>query len=41
MNAAAVEIDLDVSTDGQTVIVRVNSATLALSRVLVRGKETG
>ena len=41
MNAAALDIHLDVSTDGKTVIVRVNSPTVAMSRVLVRGKETG
>lgn len=41
MNAAAVHIALDVSTDGRTVIMRVDSPTVSLSRVLVRGEEAG
>ena len=41
MNAGGLDIHLDVSSDGQTVIVRVNSAAIALSTVLVGGKETG
>jgi hypothetical protein len=41
MNAGGLDIHLDTSTDGKTVIVRVSSPAIALSRVLVRGRETG
>jgi hypothetical protein len=41
MNAGGLDIHLDTSTDGKTVILRVNSPAITLSRVLVRGKETG
>jgi hypothetical protein len=41
MNAGGLDINLDVSSDGKTVIFRVDSPAIALSRVLVRGKETG
>jgi hypothetical protein len=41
MNAGGLDIHLDTSTDGETVIVRVNSPAITLSRVLVRGQETG
>jgi hypothetical protein len=41
MNAGGLDINLDVSTDGKTVIVRVDSPAITLSRVLVNGRETG
>jgi hypothetical protein len=41
MNAGGLDIHLDTSTDGKTVIVRVNSPAITLSRVLVGGQETG
>jgi len=41
MNAGGLDIHLDTSTDGKTVILRVNSPAITLSRVLVRGQETG
>lgn len=41
MNAPGLDIELHVSTDGKTLIIRVESDSIALSRVLEDGQEIG
>jgi hypothetical protein len=41
INSPGLDIHLDVSSDGKTVLLRVNSPTIGLGRVLRGGQEVG